>query len=280
MTMKEYIREISPPWLATGNAEKLLYSCAYVIDLLIEKCTQASKSHMPTKCDPSCLPYIGAERLIERGFLETNTAYGERLQAAFDAHRFAGMDRGVMRQVLGFLSPVSPLVEVVSQSSIWNVYADGDDLTIPALSNSAPTHVVPSPINWDWNGEGSFRWWRSWLIIAADGIASATSWVEPGPVYGTYAATGARWGDTTRSWGLSVPSTIISSIRRIVKQWKSQNTVFEWIVVSFDPTEFVATAPAGDPGLPDGEWVPFHKIVNGVAVPSRSANARYCEGVV
>jgi hypothetical protein len=218
--------------------------------------------------------------------LESAAQYGYRLRRALDDWFYAGSARAIMAQAIGFLTPVSPRTTVVSQSSVWDVYADGAQLPIPPAALVAPTHTDNSLTpNWNWDGTNfSARWFRAWLIIRNAGTASGLTWTAKGPAYGTFAATGWKWGDHSRSWGLSVPAGVITGIRNISKLWKRKGSTVLWIIVSFDATYFVASDAPGAGTEPDGKWGPWHKsttLGDGriVAVASRLPNARYCTGV-
>jgi hypothetical protein len=163
---RDSIREASPPWLATGVAEKLLYGTGLGSDLLIEKMNQASKAHMPGQGTPTALPLIGNDRLILRGIGETDDSYAKRLQGAFPAWHHAGSARGVLAQVAAFIGNVDadlgdwlPRVAIVggNGSRTWNWYNTGSDITGPTVHELAPAG--------SWNWDGTFPWWRAWLIL-------------------------------------------------------------------------------------------------------------------
>jgi hypothetical protein len=116
---------------------------------------------------------------------------------------------------------------------------------------------------------------------AIDWAISEYPWIGPGPVWG---ANGATWGDTTRSWGLSCAAGVISSMRAIVKTWKSLSTYYPHIILSFggagSPPEFAPNSAQGA-GNPDGTWGGLAKAVNHVVVPAKQPLNPYtcfCDG--
>ncbi len=271
--LRDIIKNVSPPWKRTGIFEKLDYSMALILDMLIEKVSQSVAARIPTKTfTPTSLPFIGADRLISQGFVESSDNYAIRLQRAYDDWLHAGSARGMISQILGFLSPAAPRVETVSQTCFW------DYVSVNSTPSTIPSIYLSTIYNWIWDANVT-RFWRGWVIIGN------TDWVTTGPVYGTFAATGARWGDGSRSWGLSVSSSIISSIRSIIGLWKYQGASCHQIIVAFSPTEFNPLAAPGDPNnASDGLWGQWHKITTDadgvrVAVRARSSNGRYCTGI-
>jgi len=59
---RDIIKLLSPPWLATGVAEKYMYAIGLGVDLLCEKLNEAMRAHMPGEGTYTALPYIGADR--------------------------------------------------------------------------------------------------------------------------------------------------------------------------------------------------------------------------
>ena len=78
----------------------------------------------------------------------------------------------------------------------------------------------------------------------------------------------------------------VQTIQAIVRQWKAAHNLQgpyghnAGIIVSFDATLFKPFAPPGDASLPDGRWGKWAKVVSGVYVASRSANAIYLDGAL
>lgn len=95
--------------------------------------------------------------------------------------------------------------------------------------------------------------------------------IGPGPVWG---ASGATWGDPTRSWALNVPSTTLEGVRSLVRLWKSANAYYRNIIVCFggqgsEPgSEFSPYSTEGA-GNPDSTWGPLSNTIGGVMKQTR-----------
>lgn len=264
--LRDTIKEISPTWLQTEQAEKFLYLCGVLHDMLVEKAQEAQLARMPTRCDPSALPLLGDDRQIIRGIGESDMGYGERLSRAFDSWRLAGLPMGVMAEVIAYLS-TGPKMRHVSNTSVWDSFAAGADTTQP------PEHVKASPANWDWDGDATL-WWRVWAIIYSVG---GYAWCGPAPRFGT---PGVKIGDKSISIGLNIPATEVETIRGLIATWKAEHAWVRWIIISFDETLFDPAQPSGGSVNPDGNWGRWSRVVGGQAVPARAANARYCDGII
>lgn len=277
---------IAPAFLADNGpqfpttAGKLLYVLGMGIDLLLEKANQGVKARFPTVCDPSALPYIGADRLIPQGPGEPISSYRVRLQRAFPSWAHAGSPFGILSSVLPMFLPLTPVVRTVSDKSDWDSYQAGADPTKP------PDHEFVTAQNWNWDndtydaGPQSLiriaQWWRWWLILFA---VSPNSWCTKGPVIG--AGQGWKIGpNNPRSIGLSVPASTIQSIRQIVNQWMRAGSWCRWIIVSFNAGEWDPSQPADGVHNPQGTFGPWCTVVNGVYTPTRFSDSRYCDGAI
>lgn len=258
---------------------KLLYVIGLAIDLLLEKTNQGIKARMPTLCDPSALPFIGADRVIPMGPGEPVASYRVRLQRAFQSWQRAGSPRGVMSSVLPMLLPFTPRIRTVSDASIWDTYQIAESTITPA------DHTVTIPPNWNWDNEGDPHpakdpkgslpaWWRWWLIIFS--VAPNYAWCSPGPTIGA-----GQWkiGDGSRSIGFNVPASVINGIRSVVAQQNKGGKWCRYIIVSFSGTIFGVAQAADGVHNPNGTWGPMCAPSGGVYVPTRLSTARYCDGV-
>src|SRR5579859_4842069 len=123
--LRDAAKDLSPTWLQSGVAEKLLYICGLGMDALLEKWNEGVRMRMPGYGDSSGLAYIGADRLIGQGLTEPAANYATRLKYWLDDWQIAGSARAVMQQVLGYLAAAQPLVRSVSNSSVWDYYIEG-----------------------------------------------------------------------------------------------------------------------------------------------------------
>ena len=168
--LRDLIKTISPTWLQTGVAEKLLYTLGLDGDALLEKLNQGMRAHIPGQGDTSALPLLGSDRLLTQGFNESAASFGARLSMAFDDWSHAGNARSVLRQVLAYVSPPQPNARYVSQSSVWDEYLPGDN-----TAATAPRHYLANNWNWDKTTRPmpAQSFWRRWLILYSTASTSA-----------------------------------------------------------------------------------------------------------
>lgn len=317
MAFRDSIRKLSPAFLQEGVGERLMYVFGLELDAVMERLHQGIKARFPlvtglqskviTPGKADALALIGADRLIDRGLSESDLSYAVRLQRAIDTWRLAGTARAVLGQVLGYLLAFTPRVRMVSSryaadparvawyfarglipsvvaasypparlSSQWETYEAGAD------PKAEPDNVLvtASGGNWDWDSlsqvDGSWGWWGAWIIIYA---TSPQDWAHE-PTWELDPASPYTLGTAPGSLGLDVSSDVIESIRGILRTFKSGNVWIRQIIVSFDDALFDPEEPAGGGVNPDGYFGLASRIVSGEYVPSRFADAAYCDGVV
>lgn len=116
------------------------------------------------------------------------------------------------------------------------------------------------------------------VSLGGDANNGSISWdvrtfvsLAPGPAWG---ASGAKWGDMSRSWGLANPPGVMAGVISILRQWQSEHSFYPETVICFSGGSGIAgldLSPYSTPGAgnPDGTWAHFSKIVGGVSVPAR-----------
>lgn len=279
-SIRDAVKEFSPKWFQTGVAEKFFYSCALTLDALNEKLREAMMLHIPTYGSPSALPFLGADRVLTKGPSESDTSFAIRLKYAYDDWQHAGSDWAVMRQGLAILTPFAPRAEIVSQNSgvvagsTWSVYPAG------ASTLLQPARVVPvAAWNWDTGATDTpynFGYWRFWLVLFA---TAPQAFAAPAPF--KFGTAGVKIGlRPDASIGLNIPSSTVKSVQAVLALWKTANSWCRWMIISFDDTLFDPTQPADNVHNPNGTFGNWGKIVSGVMVPARFANARYCDGAL
>jgi hypothetical protein len=160
-------------------------------------------------------------------------------------------------------------------STQWDTYAAGQDPQTAPLRQRG--NFSGGLGIWDWDSVsqviGSWGWWGAWLIVyavAPNAWAHEASWL--------IGDTSLTIGTLPGSIGLDVTWDVIASIRLIAGQFKGAHSWIRWIIVSLDASLF---DPVGNASVnPDGTFGKWSKVVNNVYVPSRFANARYCDGVI
>jgi len=277
-SQREAIGALAPPWLGKDTAERLLYDLGLGADALLEKLNQAMRAHMPGAGDPSALPLLATDRVLIRGPSETDAAFALRLTQSFDAWQHAGARRSVMAQELGYVSGweavaagqvpraviVSNSAEVFAASS-WDTFYNTSD------TSQQPAHVRVLPLNWNWDNIN--QPWRAWLVL----FFEAGSAIAPEGAWG-----GGVWGDGG-AWGLTESPTTWSTLRTLLRTWKSARTFYPWLIVCFNgddggPGDELSPNSTPGAGNPDGTWGRWSKVVAGVRVPSRSPNCRFVDG--
>jgi hypothetical protein len=285
--MRDRIKALSPSWLQDGTSERLMFNYGFALDAVLEKLTQGVLARFPTRAQPDANTATGADRLTQQGITESASSFARRLQRAIDAARFTGSSRGVLSQVLGYLLAMTPAVRTVSSSydrsasPATRISTTWDSYPVGRSPDAEPVHLLVTTAagNWDWDSlsqvSGSYGWWGSFLILDTEfpnNWARAATW--------RWGDLGLTWGTIPGSWGLDVEPGVVEAIRQIVTVQKGGHTWLREIIVSLDPTLFDSSQPAGGGVNPDGHFGRWSKIVGGVVVPARFANARYCGGAV
>jgi hypothetical protein len=257
-TFRDAIQEISPPWLAQGAGQRIMYLPGVLTDALTQAALDGVKARFPGYGTPEALTYIGADRQIVRGPNEPDDSYVTRLRIWLDSWRHAGSPYGLLPQLEGLSAPAVDTWRTVDNSSNWHWIDAGDtSQTISVL------HV--SPHNWNWDGDTT-DWARFWAITYRTPKAS---WYE-----GTW-GDGDKWGNNAKTWGLNMTPSEIKALRAVCRNFKAAHSTLLWIIVSFDTSLFIPGTAYPSATLPDGTWGPWSKAVTGNRVQSRSENARY-----
>lgn len=254
MSFRDYIKKISPPWLANTYGERLLFGIALPVDALFDMLNQGIKARMPGYGTSTALTLIGNDRSLPRYASESDFAYIFRLQNAFDTWHLAGGIVNFLSQLAVYFLPAAPRFRVVSGDRLWYTYSAG-----------VATRTFSAMPNWLWDTTSN-AWWRSWVII--DPLA--LGWTV-GPVFG---AAGVTIGGTTRTIGSSVTQSQASEIFALVRKWKPAHTYLVSVMITFDTNLFEATDAYGA-DQPDQTYANYSVNTGGTQVPTRKANARY-----
>jgi hypothetical protein len=257
---------LTPSWFHTGEGEKLLYSLGLLVDASTERLRQGLNARFPTRSSVA-LDKIGKDRLIRRGYREPDALYAERLVRWRDAHRRKGTALELLRQVRAYLTYFGSVkVRLVDQSGNW--------FTIDEAG--AETHEIGAG-GWNWDGKPrAGNWGRFWVIIYAP-----DTWTQS-PVLGSPTLWGAgtiglrvdpEADPSYEGYSIGVdgcPPIVPVELSQVIKDWKSLDSVCEWVVVAFDQASFTPGA-----GEPDGFWGNWSRNIGGVQTSVRLASARY-----
>lgn len=258
MTFAQGILDDAPPWLKIGDGGKLLFVAGVQMDAFLDWVLNGLASRFPRYQTDEVLAAIGRDRVIVRGAFETAEGYAERLRGWLDAWIRGGNPFGIMTQVQKYLTPYPVRVRIVNDGQSWyTLNADGSEEYALNLSN------------WNWDNPDVGVWSRFWLII----YPPAELWTA-GPNLGDPDLWGGAIGNDGYTLGSTATPGHVTSIRKIVSDWKDEKSRCERIIVSFDDALF---DPAGAADT-DGLWANNSKVVSGNRVAARATNARYWRG--
>lgn len=254
--LRDVIKKLSPPWLATGIAERFLYNIALLADALVEKLSQGIKARFPSVAHPTALPILSQDRLIVQGPNETNAHFIPRLQQWLLTWAFAGAPRGKLSQLAGYFSPLSLFLGQVNQAGTWDYYNAGADASQP------PVHFAAA--NWNWDGAGTAHWYQIWPIIG-----QGSGWVSEG-TWGD----GKTYGDGG-AWGGTYTLQQVAAVSALIARWKGAHAYVPAVIIKYDDTKLGPLNAAGAP-MPAGTWTNYGADDGlGNYTPQREPSARY-----
>jgi hypothetical protein len=149
-TYRAWAKDLAPTWLRGHWGGALVELCGFVFDAIEEEAFEAGAAGMldaPT-FPADALPYVGAERSIERYPSETDATYKARVKGAWVAWPQAGTRGGVLSQ----------------------------------LTSGAFTADIKEMKDWNWDGNAA-NWSRFWIVITGHGWTK-THWGD-GRKWGT-----------------------------------------------------------------------------------------------
>lgn len=255
MSVRDLIRELSPPWLRRPWGERFLYAPGLAFDFVLQWAIEGMQARFPDEAPEDALPFLGRDRSVRRGFNEPTEVYRRRLKTAPDDHRTDGNPFTLLEAIRAYLFGYAVRVRYVNDRGTWfTIEPDGSYEVVRKAGN----------FNWDGRFPATART-RFWVIIYP---LDSGIWEIQG-IYGD----GARWGDG-RTWGTTATRDQVKSLQLIVDDKKTAGSRCPYIIVAFDPNSF---DPHHAP-LPDGEYGTWGKDATGVRVRSRLSTARYFKG--
>jgi hypothetical protein len=245
---------ISPSWWNGYWGSRLRRAMSICYDGTAQLAIYAVKAQAPSQAPYDAIQWIGQDRQITQGYQEAINNYRSRLTQWLDRWAYSGRPPGVLMALRGWLFPSRPLMyEITSGGSQWAL-PDGFDPMPPGATSVAPvTFSRVTPWNWD----GTYPWWRSFIVIYAYSVVPTAYWCYYSPICGD----GHMCGDPTIACGVLQPAYVGQGIRTLVRQWQAAHVTYLFVVVYLGGTI-----------TPDGTWGSWGKIVNGVSVPARPDN--------
>lgn len=254
---------LAPRWLTEGDGGLVGYALDLVKDAYLRRALLGLLARFPQNgpngetAPPDALAAIGHDRRVVRGLNESSASYAVRLIAWLDDRKTAG-NAFTLMQKLSEYTGAGCVFKTVDNSGNWYVRAADGTRTL---------HIKQD--NWIWDEDvDPVKWSRFWVIVHPP----ASLWVALSEWGG-----GLAWGDEA-TWGTTATYDQVQTMRALVADWKPAGTRCVNIIIAFDPTSFDPVAAALSPGLPDGLWGQWSKVVANVQVPSRLATARYWKG--
>lgn len=106
-TFRDLVRQVTPPWLQTGTAEKILYAIGIQVDAMGEALIAGVKLRFPNVYSAESLASIGRERRIRRGAAESAASYAERLRRWLIDHQRRGGPHALLEQFRAYFLPAT-----------------------------------------------------------------------------------------------------------------------------------------------------------------------------
>jgi hypothetical protein len=210
LNFRDLAKKISPAWLRTGIAEKLMYTIGLYFDALVELTDAAVRIRFPGDYGYESLPYLSRERGIRQGIGESNASFALRLNEWFETHK----DRG---------GPY-PMLE-----QIWHHYKDSPDGAFPvhlvytsgARFDMGTDGVITRDADSFSTGLGPDDWAHWWLVYERPTpIADEGTWGDPG-----------TWTDGG-VWGSALSPEEVTDLRLIPTEWNNAYCLGHLVVLS------------------------------------------------
>jgi hypothetical protein len=149
LTFRDTIKSISPPWLQTGLAERILYSMAVQCDAFGDALVAGVKQRFPGLYSFDSLVLLGRERRIERGLVEGDAAYAERLTQWLVDHRRRGSGLALLKQLFLHYAPNNFTIDLLYYAGAVHFRMTADGVITRNLIDFHP----------DTNAAKWARWW-------------------------------------------------------------------------------------------------------------------------
>jgi hypothetical protein len=254
---RRIFKKLLPTWLSSDEGELVNYSIGLLLDAFAERARQGVLARFPSYAPPDAYPYLGRDRKIVRGIDEAAESFVPRLLVWLDEHLVRGNPLALCRTIRAYCNAPVRVRTVDANGNWFCVDRDGTE-----------SYLLDQQ-NWNWDGvPASPHFSRFWVIIyPADGVPWAA--VE-GTIGDAHPGQIGRPGETI---GTTATPEQVTAIRAIIREWQTDGTRCEWVIVAFDDASFDPAAPE-----PDGTWGRWGKYVAGNYVPARLTTARYWSG--
>jgi hypothetical protein len=193
---RDLIRKVSPWWLRTGLAEKILYVAGVHADLLGDATRAAIRKRYPIVIESEdAFRLIGRDRKILRGIDEPPSSYAPRLRAWRASHQTRGGPYALLEQLAAYFAHAANAPHTARL-----VYASGR-----VVEEAGRSDIVFTPPG---GAAQCARWWLmlhyTSLPATADGL-----WSDPGV-----------WDDGG-VWDSDLASEDVEHLRAVPKAWNT-----------------------------------------------------------
>jgi len=155
LTFRDRLRQLSPPWLQRGVAEKILYAIGVHVDGLADALVAGVKLRFPGVYSNESLPMLGRERRITRGRNELDSSYAERLARFLSDHQIRGGPYALLSQLHTYFKPDNFEIDLVYVAGPVRFHMDVDGT------------VTREIVGWTPDADTA-RWARWWLFYYTD----------------------------------------------------------------------------------------------------------------
>ena len=234
LRFRDAFRSYVPRFLADRAGKNVGFRFLWVmiasLDVAAQALVEGIQAAQPGIGTPSALARIGRTRGIQRGIIDTDETYSERLRKAIDTWREAGSAYELARQIRAYLG-TSPRVRVITRSGIWvTIDTDGTETVQQAV--------------WDWDSlshpERAGFWSEMWVVVYGAHYTVQPTW-----------GSGRKWGDRREGLGHQFPSEQSRDLRTILRTWKSAHSYIRAVIWTNDNTQF---NPIDTFSCPNGQW--------------------------
>lgn len=225
ITFRDTIRKISPPWLSTGVAGKLLFAIASQWDALLDMAVATNEIGFPGVYSDESLPMLGRERRIRRGRIEGTAGYAVRLTRWLTDHKTRGGPYALLAQLFAYYDGNHfPMRLVYRSGRAFDMDVDGN--------------VTMLDVTWDPDAEPE-KWARWWLIY---------QWPTAVPPVRTYDEPGLTYDDgSTYDSGLTV--TEVYDILVVPREWNAAHALGTVLLINGGAVYDYPPVLYDDPGL-------------------------------
>lgn len=226
---RDTIRQVSPRWLRSGLAEKILYAVFVHADLIGQGTVDGVAQRFPDAAFPDALSLLSADRRINRGPSEGASVFAARLKRWLDDHRVRGGPYPLLHQTGLFWNNAFDLVLI---------YTSGRKFTRDTSGTITRGELASGDVS------GSADGWPNWWLVftglegAEDGL-----WQDPG-----------TWSDGG-TWDTELSVETVENLRTVPRNWNAAHAIGHLLLMS--GSSELWDYPEGTWDEPGGTWGPW-----------------------